>query len=615
MTSTGRRTSAPGTGAGGRSPRGDKRSTVRKAAPKVYVIPDTLSVKRLAEITQISSLDVIKQLMRNGIMASMNQLIDYDVATLVTSAFGIKTKREEQDTASAGTGLESDGDVDVSNMESRPPVVTILGHVDHGKTTLLDTIRKSKVTESEAGGITQHIGAYTVNYRDQDITFLDTPGHAAFTAIRARGAQVTDVAILLVAADDGVMPQTIEALDHAKAAGVPMIVAVNKIDRPDSDLDRVKRQLGEQGLLLEEWGGDTIVVPVSALRGDGIDDLLENILVVSEISEYKADPSKPATGTVVEAKLDKNRGPLATLLVQSGTLRVGDYVTAGTTGGKVRALASDLGKRLTEAGPSTPVVMMGFSGLPEAGDIFTVAASEKVAREQQDERLRQKETERVSMRALTLEELQSRMDSGEVKELNLVLKADVQGSVEAVCQALEQLNEAEARVRILHAASGTITESDILLAAASKAIVIGFSTSTQPGIDRMADREGVEIRHYGIIYHLIEDIEKALSGILDATYHEVVQGRATIRAIFPMGRRNKIAGCMVTDGRITRGSMVRVTRDGQTLHEGTISSLRRFKEEVNEVANGYECGVGLANFTEFQEGDFLESYRQEKGRG
>ncbi len=612
MTTAGRRTSAPD--AARRSPRGDKRSPARKAAPKVYVIPDTLSVKRLAEITQISSVDVIKQLMRNGIMASMNQLIDYDVATLVTSAFGIKTRREEQGAAGAGASTDSNGEVDTSALESRPPVVTILGHVDHGKTTLLDTIRKSKVTESEAGGITQHIGAYMVNYKDQDITFLDTPGHEAFTAIRARGAQVTDVAILLVAADDGVMPQTVEALDHAKAAGVPTIVAVNKIDRPDSDLDRVKRQLGEQGLLLEEWGGDTIVVPVSALKGDGIDDLLENILVVSEISEYKADPSKPATGTVVEAKLDKNRGPLATLLVQSGTLRVGDYVTAGTTGGKVRALASDVGKRLTEAGPSTPVVMMGFSGLPEAGDIFSVATSEKAAKDLQDERLRQKEIERVSMRALTLEELQSRMDSGEVKELNLVLKADVQGSVEAVCQALEQLNEAEARVRILHAASGTITESDILLASASNAIVIGFSTTTQPGIDRLAEREGVEVRHYGIIYHLIEDIEKALSGILEATYHEVVQGRASIRAIFPMGRRNKIAGCMVTDGRITRGSMVRVTRDGQIIHEGTISSLRHFKEEVNEIANGYECGVGLANYTEFQEGDVLESYRQEKGR-
>ena len=612
MTTAGRRTSAPD--AARRSPRGDKRSPARKAAPKVYVIPDTLSVKRLAEITQISSVDVIKQLMRNGIMASMNQLIDYDVATLVTSAFGIKTRREEQGAAGAATGPDSNGEVDTSTLEARPPVVTILGHVDHGKTTLLDTIRKSKVTESEAGGITQHIGAYMVNYREQDITFLDTPGHEAFTAIRARGAQVTDVAILLVAADDGVMPQTVEALDHAKAAGVPLIVAVNKIDRPDSDLDRVKRQLGEQGLLLEEWGGDTIVVPVSALKGDGIDDLLENILVVSEISEYKADPSKPATGTVVEAKLDKNRGPLATLLVQSGTLRVGDYVTAGTTGGKVRALASDVGKRLTEAGPSTPVVMMGFSGLPEAGDIFSVATSEKAARELQDERLRQKEIERVSMRALTLEELQSRMDSGEVKELNLVLKADVQGSVEAVCQALEQLNEAEARVRILHAASGTITESDILLASASRAIVIGFATTTQPGIERLAEREGVEVRHYGIIYHLIEDIEKALSGILEATYHEVVQGRASIRAIFPMGRRGKIAGCMVTDGRITRGSMVRVTRDGQVVHEGTISSLRHFKEEVNEIANGYECGVGLANYTEFQEGDVLESYRQEKGR-
>jgi translation initiation factor IF-2 len=351
------------------------------------------------------------------------------------------------------------------------------------------------------------------------------------------------------------------------------------------------------------------------MRGDGIDDLLENIQAVAEISEFKADSSKPATGTVVEAKLDKTRGPMATLLVQDGTLRIGDNILAGTTGGRVKALASDTGECIKSAGPSVPVVMMGFSALPEAGDTFAVVSSEKAARDVQDERIRQKEIERASMRALTLEELYTKMNTGEVKELNLILKADVQGSVEAVCQALKQLDEAQAKVRILHAASGTITESDVLLAAASKAIVIGFATSTQPGIDRMADREGVEIRHYGIIYHLIEDIEKALAGILDATYHEVVQGHAAIRTIFPMGRRGKIAGCMVSDGRITKGSMVRVTRDGQVLHEGTIGTLRRFKEEVNEVANGYECGIGLTGYTDFQEGDVLETYRMEKGRG
>ncbi len=613
MTSTGQRTTVAN--AGNQGQRGEKRPAARKAAPKACVIPDTLSVKRLAEITRISSVDVIKQLMRNGIMASMNQIIDYEVATLVTSAFGVKIKREERVDAGNGIELGAPEDTDTSNMVVRPPVVTILGHVDHGKTTLLDTIRKSKITASEAGGITQHIGAYTVNYKDRNITFLDTPGHEAFTAIRARGAQVTDVAVLLVAADDGVMPQTIEALDHAKAAKVPLIVAINKMDRPDADPDRVKRQLGEHGLVLEEWGGDTITVPVSATQGEGIEDLLENILAVSEVSDYKADPTKAATGTVVEAKLDKTRGPLATLLVQSGTLKVGDYVTAGTTGGRVRAMTSDVGERITEAGPSVPVVMMGFSGIPEAGDVFFVATSEKAAKSLQDERLRQKETERASMRALTLEELHARITTGEIKELNLILKADVQGSVEAVCQALEQLDEAAARVRILHAASGTITEGDILLASASKAIVIGFATSTLPGIERMAEREKVEIRHYGIIYHLVEDIEKALAGILDATYHEVVQGHAAIRAIFPMGRRGKIAGCMVSDGRVTRGSMVRLTRGAQVLYEGTISSLRHFKEEVNEITNGYECGIGLAGYTAFEEGDVLESYRREKGRG
>ena len=613
MTTDGRQTSIAD---GSRQPqRGEKRTSTKKAPAKVLVIPDIVSVKRLAELTRVSSVDVIKQLMRNGIMASMNQLIDYEVATLVTSAFGIKTKREEQSAASAKVVQDADEDVDTSNLEIRPPVVTILGHVDHGKTTLLDTIRKSKITASEVGGITQHVGAYTVNYNDKDITFLDTPGHEAFTAIRARGARVTDVAVLVVAADDGVMPQTVEALDHAKAAGVSIIVAINKMDMPDADPDRVKRQLGEQGLVLEEWGGDIITVPISAMQGDGIDDLLENIQAVAEMSEFKADSSKAAVGTVVEAKLDKTRGPMATLLVQDGTLRVGDNILAGTTGGRVRALASDIGERIKEAGPSVPVVMMGFSGLPEAGDTFMVVTNEKAAKEVQDERLRQKDSERASMRALTLEELYTKINTGEVKELNLILKADVQGSVEAVTQALEQLDEAQARVRILHAASGTITESDILLAAASKAIVIGFATSTQPGIDRMAEREGVEIRHYGIIYHLIEDIEKALAGILDATYHDVVQGHAAIRTIFPMGRRGKIAGCMVSDGRMTRSSMVRVSRDGQVLHEGTIASLRRFKEEVNEVANGYECGIGLAGYTDFQEGDILETYRREKGRG
>ena len=468
----------------------EKRVRSRKAAPKVVVLPQTLTVKRLAELTNIPPIDTIKQLMRNGIMASMNQVIDFDVANLVTSAFGVRVKAEEETTQTVGPSRGTLDETDSSRLVTRPPVVTILGHVDHGKTTLLDAIRKSRVAESEVGGITQHIGAYQVNYKDKDITFLDTPGHEAFTAIRSRGARVTDVAVLVVAADDGVMPQTVEALDHAKAAGVPILGAINKMDRPDANLDRVKRQLGEQGLVLEEWGGDVIVVPISATQGDGLDDLLESILLVTEISDLKADPYGPGTGAVIEAKLDKTRGFLATLLVQNGTLRVGDYVLAGTAWGRVKAMTNALGKRVTEAGPSVPVEMMGFNSFPEAGELFTVMPSEKSPREIAERRLREKEIERSNARALTLEEIYTRMNAGEVKELNLVIKADVQGSVEAVHSALERLEEDKAKIRILHSGSGTITESDVLLASASKAIIIGFATSTQPSGERLAYREG-----------------------------------------------------------------------------------------------------------------------------
>jgi translation initiation factor IF-2 len=549
--------------------------------------------------------------MRNGIMVSINQVISFEMATLVTSAFGIRARREEA--AVPTSAHTSQGEVDRANLVTRPPVVTILGHVDHGKTTLLDTIRKSRVAESEVGNITQHIGAYQVKYKEQEITFLDTPGHEAFAAIRARGASVTDIAVLVVAADDGVMPQTVEALDHAKAAKVPIVVAINKMDRPGADADKVKRQLNERGLLVEEWGGDTICVPISATRGEGIEDLLENLLAVAEVGELKADPTRPATGAVIEARLDKTRGPLATVLVQNGTLRVGDRVIAGTAWGRVKAMANDVGVRLPEATPSVPVEVMGFNSTPEAGDVFEVVADEQALRDTADQRARGKDSDR-SGPALTLENIYTGLTPGETKEVNLVIKADVQGSVEAVSSALRRLDEAQAKVRILHAGSGTITESDVLLASASRAIVVGFGTTTQPGVDRLAEREGVEIRHYDIIYHLIEDIEKALQGALEATYREVVQGHATIRAIFPMGKRGKIAGCVVNDGRISRNAPVRLLRDGQVLHEGTISSLRHFKEEVNEMAAGFECGVGLAGYDDFQEGDVLETYRREKGR-
>ena len=587
----------------------------RKVSAKPLVLPSTLTVKRLAELARISPIDAIKQLMRNGIMASINQVIDFEVATLVTSAFGIKVKREEGAVSPGVPSLEALEEADPSKLIPRSPVVTILGHVDHGKTTLLDTIRKSRVAEGEVGSITQHIGAYQVSYNDKQVTFLDTPGHEAFTAIRARGAQVTDIAVLVVAADDGVMPQTIEAVAHAKAAGVPIVVAINKMDKPDANPDFVKGQLAEQGLVLEEWGGDVITVPISAIRGDGIDDLLENILVVAEVADLKADPDRPAAGVVIEARLDRNRGPLATLLVQSGTLKVGDYVLAGTAYGRVRALANDLGKRIKDSGPSIPVEVMGFNPLPEAGDAFVAVPDEKTAKSVADERLREKEIELSSVRALTLEEVYTRINAGEVKELNLVLKADVQGSVEAVISSLEQLDDEKVKVRILHAGSGSITEGDVLLASASKAIVVGFATSTEPGVERLAEREGVEIRHYDIIYRLIEDVEKALKGILETTYVEAVQGHAEVRVIFPMGRRGKIAGCMVTDGRISRGALVRLLRDGEVIHVGSIASLRHFKEEVNEMTANFECGVGLAGYNDFEEGDVLETYRREKASG
>ena len=595
--------------------RSEKKAPGRKTAPKVVVLPQTLSVKRLAELTRISPIDTIKQLMRNGIMASMNQVIDFEMATLVTSAFGVRVKPEEGTRIVVGSAQKTaDGD-DPSRLESRPPVVTILGHVDHGKTTLLDAIRSSRVAESEVGGITQHIGAYQVTYKDKKITFLDTPGHEAFTAIRARGAGVTDIAVLVIAADDGVMPQTIEALDHAKAANVTIAVAINKMDKSDADSDKVKRQLAEQSLVLEEWGGDVIAVPISASKGDGIDDLLQSILALAELSELKADPMRQGVGVVIEAKLDKTRGALATVLVQNGTLRVGDNVIAGTAWGRIRAMVNDLGQNVKEAPPSAPMEMMGFNSLPEAGDIITVITDEKTPRDVAEERIRQRDSERSGVGALTLEDVYARINTGEVKELNLVIKADVQGSVEAARYALERLNDTDARVRILHSGSGTVTDSDVLLASASKAIIIGFATSTQPGVERLAEREGVEIRHYDIIYRLVEDVEKALAGILEATYREVIQGHAEVRAVFPMGKRGKVAGSMVIDGRITKGAMVRVLRNGEVVHEGTISSLRHFKEEMTEMSAGFECGMVLAGYTDVQEGDVLETYRREKGRG
>ena len=597
--------SQPRSGRGGRE--------ARRGPSRVMVLPQILSVKDLAELIDQNPIDVIKQLMRNGIMASMNQMIDHQVATLVTSAFGIRTRVAEQTLATeALTGVTDAGDT--AHLETRPPVVTILGHVDHGKTSLLDAIRQAHVADREVGGITQHIGAYQIEYDGQKVTFLDTPGHEAFTAIRSRGARVTDIAVLVVAADDGIMPQTTEAIDHAKAANVPIVVAINKMDLPGADPERVKRQLSEQNLLVEDWGGEVISVPVSARTGEGLGDLLENILVVSEIAELKANPERPASGVIIEAKLDRRRGPTATVLVQSGTLSIGDFIVAGTSWGRVKAMTNDQGNAITSIVPGAPGEVLGFGSVPEAGDLLSVAPSDRAMRTIISNRERAKSAQQAQSRALTLEEVVKQIDAGDVKELNLVLKADVQGSVEAAQQSLERLTEAEAKIRILHAGSGGITESDVLLASASEAIVIGFNVGEEIGVERVADRMGVEIRHYNIIYQLIEDIELALHGMLEPEYTDVLLGRAEVREIFDGRRGIRIAGCRVLDGRISRGANIRVVRGNGILENTSINSLRHFRDEVNDANAGTECGIILQDFNDFEEGDVLEAHRQERSQ-
>lgn len=575
-------------------------------------LPEAITVRDLATMLGVSPVEVIKELMRAGVMVTVNQPIGFDMATLVCKVYGRIAKPQPKPEALRAAAREAEEDA--SKLTERPPVVTVLGHVDHGKTTLLDAIRKTRVAEGEVGGITQHIGAYQVEYKGKKITFLDTPGHEAFTSMRARGARVTDIAVLVVAADDGVMPQTIEALNHAKAANVPIVVAINKMDKPEANPERVKRQLSEQGLVLEEWGGDVIAVPVSAKKGQGIDDLLENILAVAEVSELKANPERPAIGVVIEARLDKSRGAVSTVLVQNGTLEVGDIVVAGSAYGRVKALVTETGRRVKRAGPATPVELLGLNTTPEAGDPLEVVDNERIARELAEQRARTREAEKGKAKPLTLEEAYARITSGEVKELNLVLKADVQGSVEAIIGSLTGLTSDKAKVRVLQASSGTITESDVLLAAASKAIILGFNTSVEAGVQALADREGVEIRTYDIIYRLVEDVEKALKGILEPKIREVVDGRAEVRAVFPGGKGTTVAGCMVVSGKLARSSSIRVIRKGRVVHEGRVSSLRHFKEDVNEMAAGFECGVRLDNFNEFQPGDVLEAFHQEKVR-
>ncbi len=589
-------------------------SQARRRQSRVLVLPQTLTVQRLSELTDQNPIDVIKQLMRNGIMAAMNQVIDYQMATLVTSAFGISTTMAEDDASDASQDSEQPEEVDQTGLVTRTPVVTILGHVDHGKTALLDSIRDSSVAERELGGITQHIGAYQVEANGQLLTFLDTPGHEAFTAIRARGSKATDIAILVVAADDGIMPQTDEAIDHAKAAGVPIVVAINKMDMPAADPERVKRQLSERDMLVEDWGGAIISVEVSAKTGDGITDLLENIAVVAEIADLKANPDKPASGVIIEAKLDRQRGPTATLLVQDGTLSVGQHVTAGGTWGRVRAMSNDRGEAVKQVLPGTPAEILGFGSLPEAGDLFSVVPNERTARAMATDKENPSSSQQAQARALTLDEVVNRTPAGELKELNLVLKADVQGSVEAVNHSLENLAANNIKVRILHASSGGVTETDVLLASASEAIIIAFNVGTELGAERLARRMGVEIRNYGIIYQLIDDVELALQGLLEPAIVDVVLGRAEIREVFPTRGGVKIAGCRIVEGRMTKGVTVRITRDGKILEESTVTSLRHFRDEINEAALGTECGVVLQGFNDFEEGDVLEAHREERAR-
>jgi len=565
-------------------------------------VPSSLTVKQLADMLQVEPVKVIKQLMRKGIMVSVNQAIDFDTIAAVATDFGYQAQRETEPKSMAHVSKAKG-----KKLQTRPPVVTVMGHVDHGKTTLLDAIRKTNVTAREVGAITQHIGAYQCALDERRITFLDTPGHEAFTAMRARGARVTDIVVLVVAADDGVMPQTVEAIDHAKAAKVSIIVAINKIDKADANPDLVKQQLADLGVIIEEWGGDIVCVPISAKKGEGISDLLENIFLVADILELKANLKRAAEGAVIEARLDRTKGSLATLLVQNGTLEVGDVIVAGNVWGKIKAMFNEQGQQIKEAEASTPVEVLGLSGVPNSGDIFKVAADEHEA---QSIVKRQEAT--VPQIPLSLTALSRQIDKGQIKELNVVLKTDVYGSIEPVRNSLERLSSEKVAVNIIHAGSGSITESDVLLAAASKGIVIGFNSRLSPGAKQLAEAEGVSIRLYDVIYRLIEDIDKALKGMLEPTYVDVIGGRAEVRAVFDGGRQGKVAGVYVRDGRMWRDAQAKILRGNKVLYESRVSSLRRFKEDVTEVSAGFECGVGMENFNDFSVGDIIELYQKQR---
>ena len=575
-------------------------------------IPDVISVGELATRLKVTATEVIKKLMMLGVMATINEEIDFDTASLVAEELGAKVEHEVIVTIEDRLIDEDD---DAEDTEERCPVVVVMGHVDHGKTSILDRIRNAHVTAGEAGGITQHIGAYQVRYEGKDITFLDTPGHEAFTAMRARGANITDIAILVVAADVGIMPQTVESINHAKAAGITVIVAINKMDKEGANPDRVKEELTKYGMVCEEWGGDVICVPVSAKTGEGIDELLENILLVAETSELKANPDRRAKGTVVEARLDKGRGPIATLLVQNGTLHTGDVIIAGTAVGRVRVMTNDKGKTVHTAGPSVPVEITGLAEVPEAGDVFNAVEDERLARELVEQRKHEaKQAKFNEYQKVTLDNLFSQIEQGEMKELSLIVKADVQGSVEAVTQSLEKLSNEEVRVRVIHGGVGGIKESDVMLASASNAIIIGFNVRPDQTAEEIAARDKVDIRTYRVIYDAIEEIETAMKGMLAPKYREVVMGRIEVRQVYKISNVGAVAGAYVLSGKVTRQCEIRVVRDGIVIAEDKMSSLKRFKDDAKEVGEGYECGITLEKFRDFKEGDIFEAFIMEEYR-
>ena len=597
------------------APKEEKKPKAEAAPPKEekpagpVIETEDISVKELAGKMRVKSSEIIKELMKKGIMANINQRISAEIAREIAAALGIQLliRKPEAKLAAAP-------EVKIGKLVHRPPVITIMGHVDHGKTKLLDAIRKTRVAEGEAGGITQHIGAYQVNVHGKKVTFLDTPGHEAFTALRARGAKVTDIAVLVVAADDGVKPQTVEAIDHAKAAKVPIVVAINKIDKPEADLDRVKTQLSKLDLLAEDWGGKTVMVPTSAKEGKGINELLEMILLVADVQELKADPDGTPVGAVIESRLDKGKGPVADLLVKNGTLKVGDIFTLGATYGKVRALFTDTGARLKSAEPSTPVEVLGCVDVPKAGDTLQVVSSEKEARTLAEQR---KETQSKTLRGkvLSLEDFSKHIKKGEKKSLNLVTKADVQGSIDAIVHSLQDLVIGNISVNFIHQAAGPVTESDIMLAKASDAIVVGFHVGFEGNADAVSTQEGIEVRKYDIIYKLVDDIKLAMEGLLEPEYEEVVIGHAEVRNLFKFSKVGVIAGCFVKDGKLHRGCKIRIFRDKEKIYEGKLESLKRFKEDVKAVEQNYECGVAISGYTNFEVGDGIEAFEiREKAR-